>query len=112
MKIYISGPISGRPLEDARAEFAAAAADVESRGHEAVNPCDIQKILKPETTSWEQYMEISLALLHVSDGILLLRNWRKSKGACAEFWDAFTGEKQIFYSTEEIPEPEGDMGTT
>ena len=104
MKIYISGPISGIPLAQARANFAAAAAAVESRGHEAVNPCKTQEILRPETTSWRHYMLVALALLDACDAVLLLDGWQESKGARLEYETAITQHKRIFAELAEIPE--------
>lgn len=104
MKIYISGPISGRPLAQARADFARAAAAVKRRGHEAVNPCKTQDILRPETTSWRHYMLVSLALLDACDAVLLLDGWQESKGARLEYETAIAQEKPIFAGVEMIPE--------
>lgn len=103
MKIYISGPVTGRPPAQARADFAAAASKIKEAGHEPVNPCRLQDILNPETTSWEQYMEAALGLLRASESILFLPGWEKSKGARAEYYEAMSARKEIFYEISDIP---------
>jgi hypothetical protein len=103
MKIYISGPITGRPLSLCRAEFAEAASKIRKTGHEPVNPCLLQDILNPETTSWEQYMEAALGLLRACESIYFLPRWEKSKGCRAEYYEAMSGRKTIFYQLSEIP---------
>ena len=49
MKIYISAPISG--TSDYRERFDVAERCIEAKGHEGINPCKLDAILKPETTS-------------------------------------------------------------
>ena len=106
MKIYLSGPVSSKPPAQARADFAAAASEIERRGHEPVNPCLLQNILKPETTSWEQYMEAAIGLLRASDAIVMLPGWETSKGARQEYREILgntTKHKEIFYRLEDVP---------
>ena len=105
MKIYISGPITGKPLDQARADFAAAAEEIVRRGHEAVNPCMLQNILNPETTSWEQYMKAALGLLRASDALLMLPGWDKSTGAQIEHHKGvYMYGQKVFYSIDEVPQ--------
>lgn len=106
MKIYISGPITGIPTAQARADFAAAAAEIQRRGHEPVNPCKLQDILNPETTTCAQFMEPALGLLRASDAIAFMPGWEKSKGCRAEYYAAMSGRKDIFYTIETIPPAE------
>lgn len=104
MKIYISGPVTGHPISQVRADFAAAADKIRKAGHEPVNPCLLQDILAPETTSWEQYMEAALGLLRACESIYFLPRWEKSKGCRAEYYEAMSGRKTIFYELSEIPQ--------
>jgi len=103
MKIYISGPITGHPISQVRADFAAAANEIRKAGHEPVNPCLLQDILNPETTSWEQYMEAALGLLRASESIVFLPGWEKSKGARAEYYAAMSARQDIYYFISDIP---------
>ena len=103
MKIYISGPISGLPIAKVRADFAAAAAEIQRKGHEAINPCKLQDILNPETTTWAQFMETALGLLRACDAVAFIPGWEKSKGCRSEYYEAMSGRKDIFYTLETIP---------
>ena len=91
MKVYISGPVSGLANSTARANFAAAAAEIKRKGHEPVNPCLLQDVLTPSTTTWNQYMIVALALMSVCEAIVLLPGWETSKGARIEAREAMNG---------------------
>lgn len=106
MKIYISGPITGRTAEAAEKAFRQAECEILYKGHEPVNPYKLQNILDPETTTWDQYMRPALALVDVSDAICMLLGWQDSAGACKEHAHALNGRKRIFYGTSEIMRPE------
>lgn len=82
MKIYISGPITGRDIDEVREHFAKAQLRIEELGHEAVNPFDNGL---DETHSWKQHMIRNIALLLMQcDAICLLDGWRESRGARIE----------------------------
>ena len=78
MKIYISGKITGLPLEETRRKFADAQALLEEIGFEVVNP--MEKGLSPDAT-WEQHMVKDFELLLSCDAIYMMDNWIGSKGA-------------------------------
>ncbi len=82
MKIYISGAITG--TDDYMERFNTAAEFIRAKGHEPVNPCDLNKILNPATTTYSDYMAVDLALLSVCDAIYMLKGWENSRGAKAE----------------------------
>lgn len=81
MKIYISGPITG--TNDYIERFAAAEYTLKNSGHEVVNPAAILANM-PLSTTHHEYMAVSLELLKQCDTILMLHNWRYSKGSCIE----------------------------
>lgn len=81
MKIYISGQISGQPLDAAKARFAKAAEIVEDAGCTPVNPFDS---VVDDNASWEEHMVRDIEMLFGCDAILQLGGWRKSKGARIE----------------------------
>ena len=56
MKIYISGSISGRPIEEARKHFYGMQFKLEKDGYITHNPLQL-----PERESWEDYMKDSLS---------------------------------------------------
>jgi hypothetical protein len=94
MKIYLSGQISGIPLNKARKKFAKAAKIAENHGHAAVNPMDHNEYV--EGKPWIDYMIESLELLKQCDGILLLDNYKMSFGAKIEKLAAERMELEIF----------------
>lgn len=81
MKIYISGPITG--TQDYIERFAAAEYTLKNAGHEVINPA-ARLANMPVSTTHNEYMVVSLELLKQCDTILMLHNWRYSKGACME----------------------------
>lgn len=93
MKIYISGPITG--TKDYMERFAAAEREMKECGHEVINPAKLS-IIMPESTTWEQYMVISLDLLKMCDGICMLEGWEKSKGASMEHLYALMYKMDIY----------------
>lgn len=96
MKIYISGPITGH--EDYLAEFAEARRAVEAlfaHSVEVINPARICAEL-PESTTWEEYMNICFQLLNMADGIYMMPDWKESTGASAEYGYAKALNKKIY----------------
>lgn len=94
MKIYISGKISGLPLEEARTKFDKAETYLKGQGYEVVNPI---KNGIPYNASWEVHIAIDILLLIGCQAIYLLPDWVYSKGATLEKKIAeFTG-KEIIY---------------
>ena len=93
MKIYISGQISGLPLDEVKAKFHDAEQQIIERGYEAVNP------LKNGIPDSEP-MAADIVLLLDCDAIYMLPGWEASKGATLEKNIAErTGKKIIHYET-------------
>lgn len=82
MKIYISGKITGHPIEVAEHLFKEAEAQLLSEGHEVINPMTIPH---DHDKTWLSYMRADIKALVDCDAIYMLRNWTESKGACTEF---------------------------
>lgn len=82
VKIYISGPITGKKNLN-REAFAQAAAAIRAAGHEAVNPHDLTAHLGDDAP-WVEYMKVDIAALVACDAILLLYGWESSRGARLE----------------------------
>ncbi|MCF2487483.1 DUF4406 domain-containing protein [Dyadobacter sp. CY347] len=80
-KIYISGKITGVPIEQAREKFAEAEKILMCSGWETVNP---MKNGLPETASWKEHMVKDIEMLLDCEAILMLSCWRTSKGAKIE----------------------------
>ena len=81
MKVYISGPMTGLPEFNYPAFFDAEKL-VESAGYASLNPA---RALNGENHhAREAYMRADIAMVCEADGILLLPDWHKSRGARLE----------------------------
>lgn len=84
MRVYISGPISGRVGGNAEA-FAYAARTLEAAGYEAVNPLQIGvnalDPINPAPEEYRQCLREDLRALLDCDGVAILPEWWLSVGA-------------------------------
>ena len=101
-KIYISGPISG--TKDYRDRFKVAAQQIRAKGHEPVNPCDLDRILDPATTTWTQFMLADIGLLKACDAVVVLEGWESSRGAKIEVKKAQELGMTVYKQIDNIPE--------
>lgn len=92
MKIYISGAISNNP--NYKEDFERAEKKLKYDGYEVINPTMVE--LPPSCTHTD-YMKVDFALLDLADGIYLLSNYEKSKGACMELGYALAKDKIILF---------------
>lgn len=94
MKIYISGPVTGTC--DYRERFAEAEGFLRERHPdcEVVNPVRVLAEL-PGSTSWEEYMRMSLAMLNMCEAVFLMKDWKESTGACIEYGVSLANGKII-----------------
>lgn len=95
MRLYISGPITGKPDLN-KPLFTAAEAALRSVGHQVLNPHGVCTTLGPhickypchpseELLPWEDYLRADLiAMLHTADGLAMLPDWESSRGAQLE----------------------------
>lgn len=86
-KIYISGPISNRPLDEAKAEFSYAEQSLQKLYPEAtiVNPFNITN----GETDWYKCMRICIRELVTCTTMVCLEGINKSRGAGVEWNIAF-----------------------
>lgn len=98
IRVYISGPITG--TKDYVMRFAEAEAKLEKMGFSVFNPARVNAEL-PESLGHEEYMEISMAMLGMCDGIYMLNGWRDSRGACREYGYAMGKGLRIWHEPEE-----------
>lgn len=99
-KIYISGKISGLPREEYLAKFDLAEKRLLSEGYEVINPARTNDTL-PKSTSYQQYMDMSMLMLSMCDGIYMLDGWRDSPGATREYEWAEEHKLKIRYQYDE-----------
>jgi hypothetical protein len=83
MKVYISGPITGIPNNNAEA-FEEAELDFTIRGFDVINPLKINVDNIEKNLGWKEYMIADIIELLRCDYINMLPNWTKSKGALLE----------------------------
>lgn len=86
-KAYISGKISGLPIEEATANFEAAEKIVSDMGYEPVNPMKL--VPYDPALTWEDYMVADIRALFGCQVIVMLPNWLDSRGARIERAIAF-----------------------
>lgn len=100
-RIYLSGSITGRPIEQARAAFQLAEERLQAEGWETVNPL---KNGLPPSAPWTAHMAVDILSLLGCNAIYLLTGWDVSQGATLEADVARLTGKAIFY--QEGPAPE------
>lgn len=83
--IYISGRITGLPLEVARQRFAECEARLRERYPEAVINNPMRFCTYKPGKKWQDYMHLCLAVLDTCDSLVLLPNWQESNGAQVEY---------------------------
>ncbi len=81
MRIYIAGPMSGRPEFNYPAFFRAAEA-LAAVGHEPINPARNEG--REDCKTWLDYMRAALRDIADADAVALLPGWDESRGATIE----------------------------
>ncbi len=94
--IYISGKISGLPIDEVKAKFKLASEYILESGHLPSSPLNNGL---DETCSWEKHMKADIAMLMQADAIFMLSDWKKSKGATIEHNLAKELGMEIIYQT-------------
>jgi hypothetical protein len=94
--VYISGSISSRDYDVAKAHFKKSQDHLENKDMYVYNPMEFK-----ERSSWEEYMRDALAALVDSDEIFMLNGWQSSRGACFERLVAFELNIPIKYESEQ-----------
>lgn len=94
MKIYISGSITG--TDDFMERFSIAQKKLERDEHDVVNPALVNSNL-PKSTTYSEYMDMSICMLKMCDAIYLLDGWKSSRGANLEIIFAMLNDKKILY---------------
>lgn len=82
MKVYISLPISGFPLDIVKKRAGQYKEELQASGHEVVTPFDVCD--EPER-SYAYCMGKDIEALLESDAIYLAPGWHGSKGCTAEY---------------------------
>lgn len=94
-KVYISGKITG--CDNFMEKFAKAEEVMRKGGYEVINPAKVNMVLSPESTTWEEYMSVSIVLLDMCDAIYMLKDWKDSRGACLEYGYALAKKLKVIW---------------
>ena len=92
-KIYISGKITGLPVQEAIAKFRSAAEKIRRFGFEPVSPFDNGLPLEAD---WAEHIGKDISLLLRCDAIYLLDDYEKSEGARIELCIALHRRMPVF----------------
>jgi hypothetical protein len=94
MLVYISG---GRVTDNTNyfSDFYMGEIQAIQLGYKTVNPTLLATMF-PNLTN-EQYLALDYKLIDMADGIFMLHEWQKSKGACAELSYAKSLGKKVIY---------------
>ena len=79
-RVYISGPITG--VIEAEEYFREAEQKIEAAGFIAINPYTL--INGSGKLTWEDYIDMDLAILKKCNCIYMLNGWQNSRGATLE----------------------------
>ena len=93
-KIYVSGAISGHPLDSVRERFAMVKHQMQAQGYEVIIPTENGL---PPDAPWERHMAKDINLLMECDIVLMLEGWQKSRGCRIEFNCAVEARKTIIF---------------
>ena len=94
-KCYISGKITGIPLNDARELFKKASYFVSEFGFIPVNPM-VDSVFC-ESKTWGDYMLEDIKILIYCDAVFMLKNWKESRGARIEYFIAKKIGLDVFF---------------
>lgn len=96
-RVYISGAITG--VADFIDKFGKAETMLRNLGFEVVNPAKCNLIL-PKSTTWQEYMDVTLCMLKMCDTIFMLEGWETSKGANIELSYALGAKMRVLFQEE------------
>lgn len=96
MKLYISGGMTGYK-EYNFPKFNEVAQNLRKQGYQVINPAELVK--PPYDKNWSEYLKIDIEELTKVDGIVVLEDWNKSKGATIEVYIGIVLDLPVFDAT-------------
>lgn len=100
IKVYISGRISGLPMDEVTAKFAQAEAEVKAKGATPVNPLNIHT--GKGNPEWADHMKADIKAMMDCDALYVLTDWQQSRGAKIEVQLALSLGMQVMYQKERV----------
>jgi len=101
MRVYISGPISGKDYEERKKEFKRVQQMLENNGFETFNPMENGV---PKDASTSKHMRADLKQLPDCDAIYFMIGWNHSAGCWTEFNNAAAcGLEFMFEKFDAVP---------
>lgn len=94
MKVYISLPITGHPIDEVRKKADQAKQQLSDMGHEPVSPLDVSP--DPDAP-YAEHIGRDIAALLECDAVVFLDGWQESKGCTLEHAAAKIYNKLITY---------------
>ena len=98
MKIYIAGKITGD--KHYKRKFRRAERILKRKGHSVMSPAVLPKC---KEFSWRDYMQVSHAMQSVCNAMVLLPDYKQSKGAMKEYEFAKKMGQAIFFKIRDVP---------
>lgn len=98
-KIYIAGKISGEDVASCTMKFGKAQKELEQQGFEVLNPLEIVGTWK---ITWEEAMKKCISALITADALVLLHDFKESKGAMIEEKLASDLNMRVFIGTRDL----------
>lgn len=93
---YISGKITGLPVEEVMAKFEEAEKEVIKLGYMPINPTKNGV----DSKEWGDHMVEDIRNLNKCNGVYFLRDWEQSSGALIEHQFAVNSGKKMIYQPE------------
>ena len=103
IRIFISGAVTGNP--GANRQFLDAETALKANGFSVINPLAIHNRM-PEDCTYQEYMDISMELLKMSDAIFLLTGGEESNGSITEFDYMVAVGKPVYFQEAGYPKAE------
>lgn len=99
MKVYISLPITGREVSEARQHADLVKAALSRQGHTVISPFEVYAGKNPD---YYDYICADLRVLADCDAIMMCRRWGDSKGCRVEKAFADVYGKKVMFETVEL----------
>lgn len=101
MKVYISLPITGHPIDEVRKKADLAKQQLSDMGHEPVSPLDVSP--DPDAP-YNEHIGRDISALLQCEAVLFLDGWMTSRGCRLEMEAALIYKKEILFEYQLKPE--------